>query len=322
MMIVFTSLTQGSFQISVSEVVNTLLGFENDPAFKLVVFDFRLPRIVVAILVGFGLGVSGNVLQGMARNEIADPGILGINTGASAAIILFMFFFQGQLTDVGWSGAIMMPLFGWVGGLFTALFIYFFSRKQGQLDPQRLILVGIAISAGLSALILFVSLKMAPQDFEMATIWIRGSVSNANWLNIAMILPWLICCVPLIFHKATVLDLLQLGEEKAMGLGVAVEKEKIILLLSSIGVISASVSISGSLVFVGLIAPHISRQLIGRHHRYSLPVSGLMGMLLVVAADLIAKVIFAPAELPVGIVISIIGVPFFMYLLFKNFNKS
>ncbi len=321
-MIVFISLTQGSFQISVKEVVTTLLGLEDDPAFQLVVFDFRLPRIVVAILVGFGLGISGNVLQGITRNEIADPGILGINTGASAAIILFMFFFQGQLTDIGWSGAIMMPLFGWVGGLFTALFIYFFSRKQGQLDPQRLILVGIAISAGLSALILFVSLKMAPQDFEMATIWIRGSVSNANWLNIVMILPWLICFVPLIFLKATVLDLLQLGEEKAIGLGVAVEKEKIILLLSSIGVISASVSISGSLVFVGLIAPHISRQLIGRHHRYSLPASGLIGMLLVVSADLIAKVIFAPVELPVGTVISIIGVPFFMYLLLTSFNKA
>jgi len=313
---IYVSLTNGVFDITVTDVIKTLLGIDPEPAHELIIFDFRLPRIVIAALVGFGLGVAGAVIQGITRNGLADPGILGINAGAGAAIVVFMFFFEGKIAGSGWMSALAMPLFGWIGGLATAVLIYLFSWRNGGLDPQRLILVGIAAGSGLGALSLYLSLKMNPQDFEMATIWLTGSIWNANWKYIVSILPWLVVLVPVILSKSSVLDLFQLGEETAKGLGVSTEKEKNVLLLCSIGIVSACVSVSGNIGFVGLIAPHIAKRLVGIRHSRVLPVCGTLGMLLVIVSDFVAKNVFSPVELSVGIVISIIGVPYFVYLLF------
>jgi len=315
---IYISLTNGVFDLTVTDVLKTLLRIDPVPEHDLVIFDFRLPRIVAAALVGFGLGAAGAAIQGISRNDLADPGILGINAGAGAAIVVFMFFFEGRLTGSGWLAILAMPLFGWIGGLGAAALIYFFSWRNGRLDPQRLILVGIAAGSGLGALSLYLSLKMNPQDFEMATVWLTGTIWNANWPYIAAMLPWLVLFVPIIIRKSPVLDLLQLGEDRAKGLGVATEKEKNILLFSSIGIVSACVSVSGNIGFVGLIAPHIAKRLVGIHHDRAIPVSGTIGMLLVIAADFIAKTLFSPAELPVGVVISIIGIPYFVYLLSKT----
>jgi iron complex transport system permease protein len=312
----YVSLTNGAFDISVADVLKTLLRIDPVPEHDLVLFDFRLPRIVIAALAGFGLGVAGAVMQGITRNGLADPGILGINAGAGAAIVVFMLLIEGQIAGNGWMSVMAMPLFGWIGGLATAALIYLFSWRNGGLDPQRLILVGIAAGSGLGALSMYASLKMNPQNFEMATVWLMGSIWSANWTYIAAMLPWLAVLVPVILRKAAVLDLFQLGEEAAKGLGVATEKEKRILLLSSIGIVSACVSVSGNIGFVGLMAPHIAKRLVGIDHRRVLPVCGTVGMLLVTVSDFIAKTVFSPVELSVGIVISIIGVPYFVYLLF------
>lgn len=314
---VYVSLTHGEFDIPVMDVIGTLLGIEADPAHRLVLFEFRLPRIAAAALVGFGLGIAGAVIQGLTRNGLADPGILGINAGAGTAIVVFMFFTGGSIAESGWLSAMGMPLFGWIGGVATALFIYFFSWRNGVLDPQRLILVGIAAGAGLGALSLYLSLKLNPQDFEMATVWLLGSIWNANWKSIASMLPWLILFVPVLLHRSLILDLFQLGDEAARGLGVSTETEKKVLLLLSIGIVSACVSVSGNIGFVGLMAPHIAKRLVGLRHRHVLPVCGTFGMLLVIVADWIAKVVFAPVELSAGVVLSIIGAPYFIYLLFS-----
>ncbi|EJL45973.1 iron ABC transporter permease [Brevibacillus agri] len=312
---IYISLTNGVFDMSVMDVVRTLLRIEPSADHDLVIFDFRLPRIVIAALVGFGLGIAGAVIQGITRNGLADPGILGINAGAGAAIVAFMFFFQGKFTEASWFSIMAMPLFGLTGGLLAAALIYMFAWRKGTLDPQRLILVGIAIGSGLGAVSLYLSLKMNPNDFEMATVWLTGSIWNANWTHITGMLPWLILLSPVLLRKAHVLDLMQLSEESVKSLGVSVEKERNRLLLSSIGIVSACVSVSGSIGFVGLMAPHIAKRLTGIAHRHVLPLSGMIGMLMVVAADFIAKTVFTPVELPVGIVISIIGVPYFFYLL-------
>ncbi|MGF7087124.1 ABC-type Fe3+-siderophore transport system permease subunit [Kroppenstedtia sanguinis] len=203
----------------------------------------------------------------------------------------------------------------------TALFIYFFSWRNGVLDPQRLILVGIAAGSGLGALSLYLSLKLNPQDFEMATVWLLGSIWNTDWKSIASMLPWLLLFVPAILYRSRVIDLFRLGDEAAKGLGVSTETEKKVLFLLSIGIISACVSVSGNIGFVGLIAPHIAKGLVGPRHRYVLPVSGAFGMLLVTISDWIAKVVFSPVELPVGVILSIIGVPYFIYLLFSARRK-
>ncbi|MBD1371013.1 iron ABC transporter permease [Hazenella sp. IB182357] len=314
---IYISLTSGTFDLTIREVFNTLLRLNSSPEHDAVIFDFRLPRILLAGLVGFALGIAGAVVQGITRNGLADPGILGINAGAGAAIVFFMFFFQYQISDTGWQAIMIQPLFGLIGGIVATTLIYFFSWKAGRIEPQRLLLSGIAISSGFGAFTVFLSLKMKATDFEMATVWISGSVYNANWHYILSIFPWLFLLIPIIFRKAYLLDLFQLEETSLKNLGVSVEKEQSILLLSSVGLVSACVSVSGSIGFIGLMSPHIAKQLVGIKHRYALPISGIIGALLVITSDYIAKSIFSPIELPVGIVISIVGVPYFLYLLIK-----
>lgn len=313
----YMSITIGTYDISMKDIIDTLFRINPDPNNDLVIFEFRLPRIVIGALVGFGFGIAGTVIQGITKNGLADPGILGINAGAGMAIVLFIFLFQGKFTNTGWLSIFAMPLFGLIGGLTSAILIYLFAWKNGRLDTQRLILVGIAISSGLGAISLFISLKMNPSDFEMATVWINGSIWNANWKYILSIIPWIIFLFPMILRKAFILDLFQLEENTVKSLGIATEKEKAILLLAAIGIVSACVSVSGNIGFVGLLAPHIAKSLVGIQHKRVIPVAGLIGMLLVIVSDFIGKTIFAPAELSVGIVISIIGIPYFVYLLLK-----
>lgn len=316
----YLSLTNGTFDMSVLEVVKTLLRIDQDEAHVMVVFEFRLPRIVLGALVGFALGAAGAVIQGITRNGLADPGILGINAGAGMAIVLFMLLFQGTMQQTGWLAVLTMPMFGLVGGLIAVALIYLFAMQGGRLDTQRLILVGIAIASGSSAITMYVSLKMNPNDFEMAVAWLAGSLHSANWKFVVTVLPWLILLLPILMFRAHILDLFQMAEDSVRSLGVSVEREKNVLLLCSIGLVSASVSVAGSISFVGLIAPHLARRLVGIQHLRIIPISGLIGTALVMIGDFIGKTVFAPAELAVGIVISVIGVPYYVYLLMRS-NK-
>lgn len=317
-MMVAISIKYGTYDLTFQQVFQTLFRIDPVDEHDIVIFSFRLPRIVLAGAVGFGLGMAGAVLQGITRNGLADPGILGINAGAGAAIVIFMFFFQTQMDLTGWVAIMVMPLFGLSGGLLAALIIYSISYKNGSMDAQRLLLTGIAIGSGFGAFSLYLSLKMQASDFEMATVWISGSIYNANWYYALAMIPWFVILVPIIYRKAPLLDYFQLEESTMKSLGISVEKEKGLLLLSAIGLVSACVSVSGNIGFIGLMAPHISRRLVGIHHRYVLPICGGIGMLLVLVSDFIAKTAFAPIEVPVGIVISIIGVPYFLYLLMKE----
>lgn len=315
--VMYVSLTNGTFDITAIDVLRTLFRFQTVSDYDLVIFEFRLPRIVIGALVGFALGVAGAVLQGITRNHLADPGILGIHSAAGMAIVLYMFFIQGTIKDSSLFSAMTMPFFGWVGGMTAALLLLLFAKHKGSIDPQRLILVGIALSSGFGAVTLYISLKMNPQDFEMATVWLSGSIYSATWLQILAILPWILFLTPIIWWNSHTLNLLQLDEVTVTGIGLNKDRTRLIFLLCSVGLVSASVSVSGSIGFVGLIAPHIARRLVGIEYKYIIPVCGAIGMLMVLVGDFIGKTIFAPAELPVGIVISIIGVPYFVYLLYR-----
>ncbi|MGG0717523.1 iron ABC transporter permease [Robertmurraya massiliosenegalensis] len=317
----YLHVTNGMFDMSVLEVINTLIGFEDNEKFRLVIFELRLPRIVIAILVGIGLALAGCVLQGITKNDLADPGILGINAGAGAAVVFFMYFFQFQAvrTDGSeWLNIMMMPLFGLVGGTIAAAIIFVLSYKNGRLDVQRLLLTGIAINSGFGALSLYLSLKMNEKDFESAALWQAGAIYNANWVFIISMLPWILILGFYIFKKSYLLDYFQLEDNMVVSLGIHLEREKVILLLASVGLVSACVSVSGSIGFIGLMAPHIARQLVGVKHRYVVPVSALIGAALLVFSDFIGKTLFAPSELAVGIVVAIIGIPYFLYLLVKS----
>ena len=306
--------------MSIVDVLKTLLRVDSNVNYDLVIFEFRLPRIVIAGLVGVGLSIAGVVLQGITRNGLADPGILGINAGAGVAVVIFMFFFQVRLVDAdihSWLSILMMPVFGFAGGAVAAALIFIFAMKNRYLDMQRLILTGIAINSGFGALSMYLSLKMNEKDYESAAVWMAGSIYNANWIFIVSMLPWVIILGIYLYKKAYLLDYFQLEEGSITSLGIEVEKEKIKLLLASVGLVSACVSVSGSIGFIGLMAPHIAKQLVGIRHQYVLPVSALIGATLLIIADFIGKTVFAPAELAVGIVVSIIGIPYFLYLLVK-----
>lgn len=316
--VMYMSVTNGTFDLSALDVLRTLLRLQSVSDYDLVVFEFRLPRIVIGALVGAALAVAGAALQGITRNPLADPGILGIHSAAGLAIVLYMFFVQGSIKEAGWLSALTMPMFGWLGGLAAAILLLSLARHRGMLDPKRLILVGIALGTGFGAASLYISLKMNPQDFEMATVWLAGSIYSASWMQIAAVLPWVVLLIPAIWLRSYRLDLLYLDEVSVAGIGLDKDRERLKVLLLCVGLISAGVAVAGGVGFVGLIAPHIARRLVGIAYKYVLPVSGLVGMLMVLVGDFIGKTVFAPAELPVGIVISVIGVPYFIYLMFRR----
>ncbi len=319
---IYVSLTNGEFDITVKDIVRTLLRINPNPDYDLVVFEFRLPRIVIAVLVGMGLGIAGAVIQGVTRNGLADPGMLGINAGAGVAIVVFLYFYQGQIREITWFSVMAMPLFGLLGGLMAALMIYLFAWKNGRLEPQRLLLTGLAIASGLSAISLFLTLRMNSQDFEMVAVWTSGSIYNANWKYIVSILPWFAVLIPIIYARSHTLNLLQLDDDSARSVGVRLEKQKGILLLSGIGLVSACVSVAGGIGFIGLIAPHIARRLVGHAHQRSLPICAVVGALLVLTADFIGKTLFSPVELPAGIIVAILGVPSFVFLLHRRKGRA
>ncbi len=321
-LVIYLSITSGSFEVSIANILRSLFGVNTDSDQNLVVLQFRLPRIIIALLAGLGLGIAGAVLQSITRNALADPGILGINAGAGAAIVIFLYFFQGQVKGVGTGMAMIMPLFGMMGGLLSALLIYLFSWQNGKIEPQRFLLTGIAIASGMGAVSLYISLKMDASDFEMAAVWSAGSIYNANWKYVYAMLPWLALLLPLIYFKAPIMDKLMLDDLSARNLGIHVEKETGKLLLYCIAIVSACVAAAGGISFVGLLAPHIARRLIGTGHKRMLPVCMLVGALLVAVADYIGKTVFAPAELAAGIVISLIGVPYFVLLLYRKKGRT
>ncbi|PWJ92150.1 iron ABC transporter permease [Oceanotoga sp. DSM 15011] len=315
---VLISIKIGTFEMTFKDVIETIFRINPSKSRDLVIFEFRMPRIILSGFIGFGLGIAGSVVQTVTKNELADPGILGINAGAGASVITFMFFFKDIINFKNLIGIMIMPIFGIFGGLFSAILIFYFSSKRGFLNIEKLILIGIALSSGFGAYTLFISLKMNPDDYEMAMTWLSGSTYNANWNYILGMIPWFLIFIPYIIKKSDVLDIMQLEDENIISLGVELNKERKKVLISSIAIVSTCVAFSGSIGFVGLIAPHISRRLVGIKHKYMLKISGMIGMFLVIISDFVAKNISPVSEVPVGVVISIIGVPYFLFLMFKS----
>jgi iron complex transport system permease protein len=317
----YLHLTNGMFDISVIEVIETLFNLTDNEKFRLVVFEFRLPRIIIAVLIGIGLSIAGLFLQGITKNELADPGILGINAGAGAAVIIYMYYinFNSSLSDgSNFLSIFTMPIFGFIGGILAAVLILLFSKNNNKMDMQRLILTGIAINSGFSAISMLFSMKMNSSDFEFAAIWQAGSIYNANWTFIYMMLPWIVILSVYLYKKVHLLDYFQLEDSSIVSLGINLEKEKRKLLFACVGLISSCVCVAGNIGFIGLMAPHIARQIVGIKHKKLMPVTALVGIFLLILSDFIAKTVFAPSELAVGIVISIIGIPYFIYLLYKS----
>ena len=313
----FISINAGYMKIPLGEVIHTLLG-NGTPQNNLTIFEFRLPRIVMAILVGMGIAVSGAILQGLSQNPLADPGIIGINSGAGFAVVLYMFFFQGTTFLTGWVSIFIMPFTALLGAFLAAFLIYLLSWKNGKVTPVRLLLVGIGINAAFMAGLVIFQMKMEPNDFMKTIVWLSGTIWGTNWNFVWALLPWLFILIPITFYKSRILDVMGLGDQIAIGVGLHIEKERRLLLLISVALAGACVSVGGGITFLGLIAPHIARKLVGPRHARLLPMTAVLGGLLLLSADTIGRVIMAPMELPVGIIVSILGAPYFIYLLVRN----
>ncbi|NQX62782.1 FecCD family ABC transporter permease [Paenibacillus qinlingensis] len=308
------SMNTGYIRLRPIDLLQTLLGQGTDKQ-SLILFDFRLPRIVISLLIGAGLAVSGCVMQGISRNALADPGILGINAGAGLMVMLFISFYPTTAA----APVFLLPVLALVGAGLTAVLIgsLSYSPRDG-IVPTRLLLNGIAVAAGISAAMIVLTLRLDPEKFQFVATWQAGSIWGTNWKFVLSLLPWIVVLLPYVFYKAGVMNVLNLGEHTAKGLGAEVSKEQLKLLAAAVGLAASSVAVSGGIGFVGLIGPHLARRLVGPKHQWLLPGSALIGSLLVITADTLGRWILQPSEIPTGIVIAVIGAPYFLYLLMRN----
>ncbi len=301
----------GEYPIPPLDVVKTLLGIETgDAQYGFIVETLRLPRALVAVLVGAALAVSGAILQGLTRNDLAAPDIVGVNAGAGLVAVSMIVAFPSV-------PATYLPPAAFGGGLFVALLLYLLAWR-GSSSPMRLILIGVGISAVATALTTVMITFGDIYQVSQALVWLTGSVYGRSWEQIWPLLPWLVVFLPLAFLKARHLNALNLGDEVARGLGARVELERGLLLVASVALAASAVATAGTIGFVGFMAPHIARRLVGPSHGGLLPVSAITGGAMVVLADFVGRTVFAPLEIPCGIVTSAVGAPFFLYLLYRS----
>ncbi|GIO41310.1 FecCD family ABC transporter permease [Paenibacillus apis] len=303
----------GSDFISPLQVLWTILGL-NEGQHDFVVLTLRLPRVLLSLLVGAALGMSGAILQGIIRNPLASPDVIGITGGAAVAAVGFVTLLGGALSIK------LLPAFAVIGALVTSLIIYALAWKSG-VTPIRLVLIGIGVSSITGAGTTFMLILSPFYSAGQAYIWLTGSVYGAAWREVYTILPVILLVLPLSLWFARSINAQAFGDDLAAGLGVAVQRERVGLLLCSVLLAGFAVSVAGTLGFVGLIAPHIARRLVGNLFGSLLLASAPIGALLVCGADLIGRTAFLPLDVPAGVFTAGIGAPFFLYLLFKNRNQ-
>lgn len=303
----------GPASLSFDRLLPTMLG---QGSFKeeFVLFSIRIPRIVITILAGMALALSGAILQGITRNDLADPGIIGINAGAGVAISVFFLYVP---INVG-AFVYMLPAVAFFGALITALLIYLFSyQRNGGLQPVRLVLVGVGFSMALSGMMIILISSAERVKVDFIAKWLAGNIWGTDWPFILALVPWLLVLVPFTLYKANRLNLLGMSEPVAIGVGVSLEKERLVLLLTAVALAASAVSVTGGIAFVGLMAPHIAKSLVGPRNQLFLPVAILIGGWLLLFADTLGRNLI-DSGIPAGIMVALIGAPYFMYLLLRK----
>lgn len=307
------NLNTGQMKVAPSEIWQLITG-HGTYAQSLVIFDFRLPRIIVAILVGFALAIAGDVLQITTHNPMADTSFLGINAGAGLAVMMFIAFVKQQDANL-----FMLPMMALLGAILSTIVVFFFAyKKDTGITANRLLLTGVALSGCFSSLMVLFTLKLSPENYQFVMNWLTGSIWGTSWSFILIFLPWFIICTAVIFAKSKVLDTFNLGDEVAQSLGISLRRERIILIGVAVILAGVSVSISGGIGFIGLITPNLARKVIGFRSRKQLLLSGTLGSCLLIAADTLGKCISTTTEIPVGVIVAIIGAPYFVYILIKS----
>ncbi|REJ23748.1 MAG: iron ABC transporter permease [Caldibacillus debilis] len=303
------SLTAGSISVSIKQFVSDL--GDKESFVRRIVWDLRLPRIIVGLFVGMCLAVSGAILQGVMKNPLADPGIIGVTSGAGLAATVIMVLYPDRMY--------VLPLAAFLGAFLTAMLVYLLAWQDGT-SIVRMMLVGIAVNAFLGAIMSLIMI-LHSDKVQAVLPWLSGGISGVSWVHVEMIVYYAVFALVLAFFSIKSIRMLMLGDEVAALLGQRVERSRFFLIFVSALLAGIAVSVAGLVGFVGLIVPHIIRLLAGNDYRYLLPLSCLGGGILVVFADAAARSWFDPIELPVGILLSFLGGPFFLYLVFKGGAK-
>ncbi|MFJ7918514.1 FecCD family ABC transporter permease [Lysinibacillus fusiformis] len=311
--ITIMGLSAGSDFIHPFIVVKELLGYGNGE-YDFVLHTLRLPRILMALLVGAALGVAGLILQGIIRNPLAAPDIIGVTSGASMGAIIFIVYFMGSV------GIQFLPLAAISGAAIISFIIYLLSWRKG-VTPIRMVLIGIGISALAKAVVTMLLVISEVAATTKAYLWLTGSLYGANMTDVYLLLPWVALLVPLTFVLARTVNVKELGDDIATGLGVKVQVYRLLFLLISVMLAGSAVAFAGGIAFVGLVAPHMSRLLVGRSFAGLIPVTAIIGGIIVIVADIVARTAFLPKDLPTGVFTAAIGAPFFIYLLFRTRNQ-
>ncbi|MDD9194752.1 iron ABC transporter permease [Aliivibrio sp. S3MY1] len=323
--IAISSIATGPMNITLSDSFHSLMPWSSAeiPAhINLIIHQVRLPRTILSMLVGAILAISGVVMQGLFRNPLAEPGIIGVSAGAAlgAAMAIVLFSSVAQQFPIIMSFA-AIPIFAFFGGAITTLIVYRLGTSKFGTSITVMLLAGVAISALSGAGIGYLNFIADDQMLRDLSLWSMGSLAGAKWSDLLLAVIGLVVLLSLFMKNAPGLNALLLGEAEAKHLGINVQSlKKRMIILSAVGV-GITVSLSGMIGFIGLIIPHLGRMIAGPNHKTLLPLSALLGGLLLTCADMFARVAVSPAELPVGIVTAIIGAPFFLYLLFTQRGK-
>lgn len=285
----------------------------------LILSEIRLPRVVLGILIGAALAVSGVVMQGMFRNPLADPGLVGVSAGAGLGAVLVIVLGGTVLAPLtALLGIYALPLAAFGGGLITTAILYRVATSHGQTAVATMLLAGIAIAALAGAVTGVLTYLANDQQLRDLTFWGLGSLAGATWLKIAAAGPIILIGTVVAFTLHRGLNAITLGEATAHHLGVNVQALKLTAILAVAGSVGAAVAVSGGIGFVGIVVPHVLRLIIGPDHRYLLPASALLGAAFLLIADAVSRVIVAPAELPIGIITAAVGGPFFLWILLRR----
>ncbi|GIP31997.1 Fe(3+)-hydroxamate ABC transporter permease FhuB [Paenibacillus sp. J2TS4] len=305
-----SSLTSGTVPIPLSDVVAALMG-QGDDFYRQILFELRLPRMLTAGLAGVALAVSGSLMQSAVRNPLADPQIVGVTSGASVGAILMLIAFP-QL--YGW-----MPIGAILGGIAASAIVYAISWRRG-LNPILLTLVGIAVAAAGSAFvnILIIQAKMTAAP---ALAWMAGSTYGRGWTEVSRLAPTLAVLLPIAWWLGRKVDLLSFHDESSIGLGLQVRKTRLSVTLIAVLLSSIAASAVGAVGFIGLLAPHAARMLVGTSHRRSMAIAALLGAVLLAAADWIGRIVLIPRDIPSGIITALLGAPYLFFLMFKSARK-
>src|SRR3990172_5267023 len=274
-----------------------------------ILFAIRLPRVVVAMLMGMALGASGAILQGVLRNPLADPYILGISSGASLAAAL------GLMSGFYFFGSLSVPVAAFIGATLVSLLVGAFGWKRGGLWPERLLLAGIGLNFLFSAVLMLLMSVSSDEGLRRAVLWMFGDLSMADWTLIPPASVFVVVGLGIAFARSKALNALILGDEFAHSLGFAVQRERLLMFAAMALMTSASVSLGGTIGSIGLLMSHIVRFLLGADSRVLVPASGVAGGAFLCLADLIGRSLMPPMELPSGTVTAVIGAPYFLYLL-------